>query len=154
MSEDQVPNRIDVQVGDSIELLGYAIEGSEPEEGSKLHAEADKPQALDVTLYWQAHSPVNENYHIFVQLLDPEGRLVTQHDGQPLHGYLPTGDWAPDEVVPDRHRLPLPDDLPYGHYQLISGMYLPETLERLPVYAAHLQSTSDNVTLTQLEIGD
>ncbi len=154
VSEGQIPNRIDAQVGDSIELLGYAVEGSRPEEGSELRARVDKPQALDVTLYWQADSPVNENYHIFVQLLDSEGRLVSQHDGQPLHSYLPTGDWPTEEVVPDRHRLPLPDDLPYGHYRLITGMYLPETLERLPVYAAHPQSTSDNVTLTQLEIGD
>jgi len=154
VSEDQIPNRIDAQVGDSIELLGYAIGSNKPEEGNNLHPRADKPQALNVTLFWQAHSPVNENYHVFVQLLDPQGRLVTQHDGQPLHGYLPTGDWSLDDVVPDRHRLPLPDDLPYGHYQLIAGMYLPETMERLPVYTDHLQSTSDNVTLTRLEVGD
>jgi hypothetical protein len=153
-SEDQVPNRIDAQVGDSIDLLGYAIEDSKPEERGKLHPRADKAQELNVTLFWQADSPVNENYHVFVQLLDPEGRLVTQHDGQPLHGYLPTGDWPPNDVIPDRHRLLLPDDLPYGHYQLIAGMYLPETMERLPVYTAHRQGTSDNVTLTQLEIGN
>ena len=148
-SEDQIPNRRDARVGDSIDLLGYAIEGGKPEEGNELHARADKPQELDVTLFWRADSPVNENYHVFVQLLDAEGRLVTQHDGQPLHGYLPTGDWSPDDVIPDRHRLPLPEDLPNGHYQLVAGMYLPATLERLPVYTAHLQSTSDNVTLTQ-----
>jgi len=152
--EDQIPNRIDAQVGDSIDLLGYAIEGNKPEEGNKLPPRTDKLQALDVTLFWQAHSPVNENYHVFVQLLDPQGRLVTQHDGQPLHGYLPTGDWSLNDVVPDRHRLPLPDDLPYGHYQLIAGMYRPETMERLPVYTHHLQSTGDNVTLTRLEVGD
>jgi hypothetical protein len=148
--EAQIPNRVDARVGDSIELLGYEIAGS----GHKQDTTEDEPQTLDVTLYWQARAPVNENYHVFVQLLDPEGRLVTQHDGQPLHGYLPTGDWSTDEVVPDRHRLPLPDDLPPGAYKLISGMYVPETQERLPVHTPHPGRSDDNVTLTQLEIKD
>lgn len=153
-SEDQVPNPIDARLGDSIDLLGYVIEGGKPEEGSELHARADIPRELDVTLFWQADSPVVEDYHVFVQLLDAEGRLVTQHDGQPLHGYLPTSDWSPDDVIPDRHRLPLPEGLSLGQYQLIAGMYLPETLERLPVNAGHPLRTSDHVTLTRLEIGD
>jgi hypothetical protein len=153
VAEDQVPNRIDVRVGDSIDLLGYAIESSKLEEASRLQPRTDKPQELDVTLFWQADAVVNEDYHVFVQVLDPEGRLVTQHDGQPLHGYLPTGDWSPGDVIPDRHRLALPDDLPNGGYQLIAGMYLPQTMERLPVYTAQSQGISDNVTLTQLEIG-
>ena len=145
---DQVPNRVNAQVGDGIELLGYDLENS------KAHLNLSETGALDVTLYWQARAPIKEDYSVFVQLLDPVGQLVTQHDGQPLFGYLPTSDWSPDEVIPDRHRLPLPNDLPPGQYQLIAGMYVLETLERLPVQRAHLQDTDDSVTLTQLQIED
>jgi hypothetical protein len=153
VSTDQIQNRVDARVGDSIQLLGYEIAGSEPVEASKLRPLEDETQTLDVTVYWQADAPPKENYHVFVQLLDQEGWLVTQHDGQPVHGYLPTGDWSLDVVIPDRHSLPLPDDLPAGNYQLIAGMYVPETQERLPVHATKGQSTDDFIILTQFEIG-
>jgi hypothetical protein len=50
--------------------------------------------------------------------------------------------------------LPLPDDLPAGTYQLITGMYAPETQERLPVHATQGQSTDNFILLTQFEIGN
>jgi hypothetical protein len=150
--KDLVPNRIDAQVGDSIALLGYDIVSSQGATAGKLYDTEDNSQTLDVTLYWEARNPVEEDYTVFVQLLDSEGQLVTQHDGQPLYGYLPTGGWSPDEVVPDRHRLPLPDGMSPGRYQLIAGMYTLETLERLPVYVAHTVGTYDNVMLSQIEI--
>ncbi len=151
---DQVPNRVDAQVGDAIELLGYALESNGQAAVSKQHEIRGKAQTLDVTLYWRTAAPLRENYTVFVQLLDPAGQLTTQHDGQPLHGYLPTGDWSPGDVIPDRHRLPLPDDLSPGRYRLIAGMYTPEALERLPVRMAHPQSIDDHVTLTMLVITD
>lgn len=144
---DQIPSRINAYVGDSIELLGYDVGGNEHTSGGRGHD-------LEVTLYWQVEDPVREDYTVFVQLLDPSGELATQHDGQPLHGYLPTGDWSPGEVIPDRHFLTLSEDLPPGRYQLIAGMYLLEKLERLPVRTSDSQAVRDYVVLTELEIGD
>jgi hypothetical protein len=97
---------------------------------------------------------VSEDYTVFVQLLDAEGQLVTQHDGQPFYGYLPTSDWSPGDVIPDRHRLLLPADLASGRYQIITGMYSLETLERLPVKVAVPQDADDAVMLMELEIRD
>ena len=158
---DRVPNRLDIQVGDSIELLGYDLGSDQITAEDSEHGIADKPQSLDETLYWRMDTPVSEDYTVFVQLLDAEGQLVTQHDGQPLYGYLSTSDWSPGEVIPDRHRLLLPPDLSSGRYQLITGMYTYETLERLPVKVAYPQDADaypqdidDSVTLTELEIGD
>jgi hypothetical protein len=150
----QVPNWVDAQVGDSIELLGYDIGKRQQAASSQEYKVEGKPQALEVTLYWRANKPVSEDYTVFVQLLDSEGHLVTQHDGQPLSGYLPTGDWSPGDVIPDSHRLALPSELPPGCYQLIAGMYILETLERLPVHTAYSQSTSDSVALALLDIGE
>jgi hypothetical protein len=150
----QVPNRVDAQVGTSIELLGYNIGNRQQAASGQQHKVEGKPQALEVTLYWRAEKPVRGDYTVFVQLLDAEGHLVTQHDGQPLYGYLPTDDWSPGDVIPDWHRLALPSDLPPGYYQLIAGMYILETMERLPVHMAHPQSTGDSVALARLEIGE
>jgi hypothetical protein len=153
ISEGQVPNRVDAQVGDSIELLGYYVESKDQESDSEGQV-VEAGRVLNVTLYWRAKAALEKDYTVFVQLVGPDGRLIAQHDGQPAHGYLPTGDWSPDEVIPDRHRLSLPDDPPPGRYRLIAGMYILETLERLPVHVTHPQGTDDHVTLTQLEIED
>lgn len=153
ISEGQVPNRVDAQVGDSIELLGYYVESKDQESDSEGQV-VEAGRVLNVTLYWRAKAALEKDYTVFVQLVGPDGRLIAQHDGQPVHGYLPTGDWSPDEVIPDRHRLSLPDDPPPGRYRLIAGMYILETLERLPVNVTHPQGTDDHVTLTQLEIED
>jgi hypothetical protein len=148
MWENQIPNRVDAQVGDSIELLGFDVE-----RGDQRGLQG-KPETLDVILYWRARASVKEDFTVFVQLLDIEGQLVAQHDGQPLYGYLPTSDWSLNEVTPDRHQLPLPADLPPGGYQLIAGMYTLETLDRLPVRTVHPQGTEDSVELAVLMIGD
>jgi hypothetical protein len=148
LGEDQVPNRVDAQVGDSIDLLGYDVQSSDP------RGTQGRPETLDVLLYWRASSLVEKNFTVFVQLLDSEGQLIAQHDGQPLYGYLPTSAWSPNEVTPDRHQLPLPADLSPGGYQLIAGMYTLETLERLPVRTAHPQDAEDSVELAVLTISD
>lgn len=152
----QVPNRVDVRVGDSVELLGYDIHSRQEATGGAQRRTEDRPKALEVSLYWRADRPVREDYTVFVQLLGPEGWLVTQHDGQPLHGYMPTSDWSPGDVIPDRHLVPMPSDLPPGSYRLIAGMYTPGTVKRLPVHTPYLQDNAagDNVTLTVIEVGD
>jgi hypothetical protein len=154
MQGDQVPNRVDAEVGDKIRLLGYEIEGDDQETGSRQSRIQGEAQTVDVTLYWQVVAPIEEDYTVFVHLLNPDGNLTTQHDGQPLHGYLPTSSWSPGEVIPDHHRLPLAGDLSSGPYRLIAGMYLLETLERLPVLSENTQGTGDSVMLAQLELED
>ncbi|GAB4528995.1 MAG: hypothetical protein Kow0063_05680 [Anaerolineae bacterium] len=153
VSEDQVPNRVDARLGDAIELLGYDIQDNAHQKSGRPLNPESRASTLDVTIYWQADRPVQENYHVFVQLLDQEGRLVAQHDGQPLHGYLPTSHWSPGDVIPDHHRLSLPDELPAGRYRLIAGMYVLETLVRLPARGAHAQGEDDYISLAEIQIG-
>jgi hypothetical protein len=74
--------------------------------------------------------------------------LVVGHDSQPLGGYFPTSQWPAGEIVTDMVRLPLPAELPSGRYTLITGMYLLETLERLPVSG----SPDHSVVLATIEI--
>jgi hypothetical protein len=38
----------------------------------------------------------------------------------------------------------LPPDLPPGDYQLMLGLYQPDTLQRLPVHDAQMQRLPDN----------
>lgn len=117
----QPPHPLQANLGDQMALLGYAVA---PVENNQL----------TVTLYWQALAKMPLDYSVFVHLVDGQGQLVAQHDGQPWQQVpLPTSSWQPGEKLLDSHTLTLPADLPPGPYQLQVGAYYWETLERLPV---------------------
>ena len=50
---------------------------------------------------WQALAPLEEDYTVFVQVLDSEDNIVGQVDSWPVQGTFPTGRWQPGEVVED-----------------------------------------------------
>lgn len=108
---------------DVAELSGYEVEPQE--------LRAGKP--LSVTLYWRAGQATDLSYTVFVHLRDAGGQIVSQHDGVPAQGELPTNIWLPGEVIADRHELALPPDLAVGIYSLHVGLYSPATGERLPI---------------------
>jgi len=71
LSPRQVPNRVEYWLGDRIELLGYEIEAGPPP---------------TLTLYWQAEEPPEQDYVVFVHILDRGGEKVAQQDGPPMEG--------------------------------------------------------------------
>ncbi len=103
--------------------------------GRDVHP-AQGEAALDVTLYWFALRDSAANYKAFVHLLDPQGQVVSQHDGDPGGGFSPTSRWRAGEIIADTHRIPLPPVLPPGAYGLKAGMYelgeAPRNLETIP----------------------
>lgn len=99
-----------IQFGDVLKLVGYDL----------------REETGNVTLYWQALAPMTNDFTTFVHLLDEEGNLVAQDDSQPGHGRYPTSIWEPGEFVADTKSLPMLEG------QIVVGVYLFETLERLP----------------------
>ena len=75
------------------------------------------------------------DYKVFVHLRDRTGRSVAQADHIPSEALvaLPTSTWREGETVPNVSYLRVPADTPPGEYQLLVGLYNPDTLERLPV---------------------
>jgi len=86
---------------------------------------------LPVRLYWLALRSTARNDKTFVHLVNAAGQLVAQHDGDPGGGFTPTTRWQPGELIPDRHYLDLPPDLPAGRYRLKTGMYQLEPFRNL-----------------------
>ncbi|MEA3376712.1 MAG: phospholipid carrier-dependent glycosyltransferase [Chloroflexota bacterium] len=117
-----VDRRMNVQVGEHLELLGYRLRPDEIRPGD----------LMTVTLYWRSDGEAAADNHVFVHLLDEEERLVAQHDGVPGQAERPTWSWQQAEVVPDMHVLGLPDGVPAGVYTLSVGMYDYGTQARLP----------------------
>jgi D-alanine transfer protein len=107
---------------------------------------------LSFDLFWRAAHHLDQNYTIFVQLLDHNGRLVAQSDSFPWAGRYPTSAWQPGLIVRDSYRLTLPSDGSAGPYQVIVGAYRLDTLQRLAVVDASGRSLGDHVSLAQVSL--
>jgi uncharacterized membrane protein len=109
---------------------------------------ANGKSSIALTLAWQALA-ASPNLTRFVQLVGPSGQVYSQNDAPPDNGQYPTSLWQPDEVVVETVTLPLPADLPPGHYTLHVGLYHPATGVRLP-----LVSGGDHVEIEAGCLGD
>lgn len=89
-------------------------------------------ETVTVELVWRAAAETPLSYHVFLQLLGPDGQVMAQSDGEPAAWTRPTTGWLPGEIILDARTLSLPDPLPPGVYTLVTGLYLPETSQRLP----------------------
>jgi hypothetical protein len=114
---------LNFRLGPDLSLIGYEIAGSD---------DVQSGSTLRLTLYWRANGMVSEDYTSFVHLVDQSGRRWAQVDQQPVNGLYPTSVWDAGEVIRDEYEVVLPTGLPAGEYRLLVGMYLLETLERLP----------------------
>jgi hypothetical protein len=130
----------EVEFGERIMLLGYDRELLDG--------------GLELVLYLQAERPLDQNWTVFVHLVDSTGSLVAQHDSQPQYGRYPTSVWGQSEVVDDPHLLVFPANLPDGEYQVVVGLYSAESGERLPVLDVESNPIGDSVPLVLMVLTD
>ena len=133
-----------VRLGDKIILDGYGAIDEEVRAGDIVR----------LILHWRAEGEVEENYKVFIHLLDEEGRLVAQRDSGPVGGMRPTTRWETGEEIEDKYGILLPDDVPSGGHQLVVGMYEPESGERLPIVDEGGMVIGDKVSLGMVEVVD
>ncbi len=108
------PRKSDAVLDSRIALRGYS---------TSLKAGAGEAAGtMEVHLYWQALEGLQDDYTIFVHLLDREGRVISQDDAAPQAGARPTSGWEPQEAIVDWHILKLPRALAAGD-TLIAGVY-------------------------------
>jgi len=87
--------------------------------------------AFPIELHWQAVTPLSEDYHVFIHLLDGDGQIIAQADGQPDQWRRPTSSWRVGETIIDQHGLWIPADTAPGVYNLRIGLYRPADGQRL-----------------------
>jgi len=104
-----------------------------------------------VTLYWEALRPPDDDYVVFVHLIDEQDNSVASHDGRPMAGRYTTLAWRPGHLVPDEHPLSLPAELPPGDYRLRIGFYLPKTGKRLSVFDAQREEQPGGFIILPIE---
>lgn len=92
-------------------------------------------QSLHLTLHWQATAPIEQDYTVFVQLVDAQDTILSQGDSKPQQGFYRTVFWQPGEQIIDSYTLPVPADIAAGRYDLLIGFYQADSGARLPVTA-------------------
>jgi hypothetical protein len=117
------------QVAESATVVSYQLGETFSLQGYEIKEQANQ---LAVTLYWQASDWPMGDYSVFVHL-EEDGQTISQSDGLPMGGQLPTWCWVPGEVVADVHKLAWDGERPYA---LLLGLYDWRTGERLPVQPA------------------
>jgi hypothetical protein len=124
-----------VNFDDKAALVAIELAGTELQQGG----------LFNLSLQWQGLSNMNEDYTVFVQILDSEDRIVGQVDSWPMQGTYPTSQWQTGETIDDPYSIQLAPDLAPGPYRLTIGLYLLETLERLPVLDEDGNAVDDKV---------
>jgi hypothetical protein len=111
-----------VQLSGGMALLGFRA----PERataGQRLFVETD----------WHAAQKLPGDFHLFVHLLDQDGKSRAQADTVPGSSTFPTADWSVPQDWVESVAIQLPADLPPGTYSLYAGWYSYPDLVRLKV---------------------
>jgi len=137
----EVQHPAQLQVGPAIEFLGHSVDKTRAWPG----------QALTLTLYWRALSPIEESYTVFTHVEDP-GVVWGQKDGIPGCGRRPTYEWEVGQVSADHYTLILSPDTPPGPHRLVAGMYRTDTGERLSIVGATGTSLGTTLDLGSVDV--
>ena len=133
---------LDANLANGVRLVGCDLEQEQVRPGDEL----------PITLHWQVTSPLDNDYTVFIHLLDMEDRIAGQGDGPPLEGFYPTSFWGVGETLVDRHRLLVNEDAPPGDYRVAVGLYDRATMQRLPVLAADGQPAGDRIIAATIQV--
>ena len=111
-----------VDVGHTVQLLGYTINGDTHHPG----------EVVILRTFWRVLAPTEPPLAVFVHLLDEAGTVRSGWDDLDV----PPESWASGDVFSLLHHLPVPADASPGVYQVEIGWYSPVTMQRLPIFAA------------------
>ncbi len=97
----------------------------------------ETPNVLLGWVYWRPVTTTEQPLKVFVHLIgevNPAAGtpLWSQDDHFPQAGRIQTTSWASDTLYRDIFRLSL-EDVPPGEYEVLVGLYDPETNQRVPV---------------------
>lgn len=135
------PTRAEASFGQSARLLGYGLAPPEPRAG----------EIVEFTYYWQALRPMTEDLTVFVHFVR-DGSVRFTQDHEPLHGRHPTSRWREGELLWERYRVRLPEELSPGEYEIRVGLWNPRTGKRVRVGETALPRFGDHVRLATVRL--
>lgn len=128
-----------VRFGDEITLERWQLDGREARLGD----------VVMLTLNWVALSQPAARYKIFVHLLDSNGRVVAQRDGEPVGDNRISTTWRAGEKIADNYGLFAQDA---GEFELEIGMYRVDNGARLPIVSRDDRALGDHLILGTVRV--
>lgn len=147
LDETAIAQRLDVRLGEKIELVGCDLPAGGRDTGEASDRLASDRRLLRFSLYWRSRAPLTTRYTVFVHAVDAQGRLLAQADGPPLGGLYPTDAWLPGQLIQDSRGLALPA----GVHALLVGLYDADTVTRLPAIDASGQRLADDAVRLEID---
>jgi hypothetical protein len=108
--------------------------------------------ALTVITAWHADKALNGDYHLFVHVVNTDGKPVAQYDNQPGRGAYPTRQWTANQAWTESDDLSL-QNIPPGTYRIEIGWYSYPDMQRISVYADGPGAQDGLIYLGQITIG-
>ena len=99
--------------------------------GGYSPAAARAGDVLHARLVWQTQAPLDVDYKRFFHVAGADDQPVVQLDGLPRMNTSRTSAWIPGEAVEDQILLLIPPQTPPGVYRLLTGLYDPNTGDRV-----------------------
>ncbi len=128
-----------------------------PEDGASVWlqtspASSAPGQDISFRLGWLLDTPFDQDYMLFVHILDNQGQRLAQTDRSPYHFFsIPSSTWPEQLPVITGHSVHVPADLSPGAYDILVGLYDPATNERVPLAGIDAKA-SDAIIVGQLQV--
>ncbi len=94
-----------------------------PQLGVDTTREFRAGETLGIRTFWSVEQPFEQDFFIFVHVLDAADTRVTQRDTPPWQGRFPTSSWRAGTLVVDVNDVALPAGLAPGEYTIAIGMF-------------------------------
>jgi 4-amino-4-deoxy-L-arabinose transferase-like glycosyltransferase len=126
---------LNARLGDSLVLYGYTVDFTDG--------------VLTLDLVWKATQTVDQDYTVFVHLVDENGVTVDQRDAMPVNNSYPTSLWSAGEFIVDRYTF---SNIDAKIIDILAGMYIQEDGRRLPIVTSEGNSGKDYIKIYTLDI--
>ncbi len=126
--------RLQVDFGGKIELLGYQLEPKEVRPGG----------SFTISYFFRCKAPVGDDWLVFIHGDGPQGgahRVFGDH--APMGGLYPTSEWQVGDIVRDDFEMTVPANYPYDGFTLWMGFW--RGPQRLDVSSPHQHDGADRV---------
>jgi hypothetical protein len=78
---------------------------------------------LNLSLYWQATLPMDEDYEILLKVVNGAYKVWGQQAGQPVRGVFPTYTWREGQIMKDQREIEILPGTPPGVYHIEAILY-------------------------------
>jgi len=161
--EPLVQHPIVVNFADNMQLVGYELTKGQwlrdrrQRDLTAAQVETEElvfepGETIYLALYWRARGAVEDDYTAFTHLLAQDGTLYGGWDRQLGGEFYPSSQWPAGDTLREEYPLVVsPKALP-GRYQIEVGLYLPATMERLPVLDKNGQPVENRALLCEVQV--